>query len=132
MLYVLLAVILGVVAGLFLPLPLDSSYSMYFVVGILTALDSVIGALRSYMNEEYDALIFVSGFFLNAFVAVFLAYVGDRLGLPLYYAAIFVFGTRLFSNISIIRRKFIEAYREKKSSKAEAVSSDDEQSEDKN
>ncbi|WP_369323972.1 DUF1290 domain-containing protein [Methanosarcina mazei] len=29
---------------------------------------------------------------------------GDRLGVPLYYAAIFAFGGRLFQNFAIIRR----------------------------
>lgn len=105
--------------GLILPLNINSSYSMYFVVGILAALDSVMGAIRAHVIDEFDSLIFTSGFFLNALLAMALAYVGDRLGLPLYYAAIFVFGTRLFSNISVIRRELIEIYRQSKKNDTE-------------
>ncbi len=38
------------------------------------------------------------------FLAAFLAYIGDRLGVPLYYAAIFTFGGRIFENFASIRR----------------------------
>ncbi|NCB72630.1 MAG: DUF1290 domain-containing protein, partial [Clostridia bacterium] len=31
-------------------------------------------------------------------------YIGDKLGVPFYYAPILVFGGRLFDNLAIIRR----------------------------
>lgn len=114
MIFGIIAVIVGVVAGLFLPMPTAGALSMYYAVGIFAALDSVLGALRAYMEEKYDIAIFISGFTVNTLVAMILAYLGDRLGLPLYYAAIFVFGTRLFTNISVIRRLAISSYREAK------------------
>lgn len=77
-------------------------------VAILAALDSVFGAIRSHMENRFNSAIFVSGFFGNAVLAAFLAYIGDRLGVPLYYAAIFAFGGRLFQNFAIIRRYLIE------------------------
>ena len=54
--------------------------------------------------KEKSSKIFISGFFGNAILAAFLAYIGDRLGVPLYYAAIFTFGGRLFENFATIRR----------------------------
>ena len=43
-----------------------------------------------------------------------LAYLGDRLGVDLYTAAIIVFGIRIFSNLSAIRhllmRRYIKSY----------------------
>ena len=59
------------------------------------------------MEQKFDSNIFISGFFGNAILAALLAYVGDRLGVPLYYAAIFAFGTRLFQNFAIIRRHLL-------------------------
>ncbi len=108
MLFIILAIVLGIFLGLFLPVPSDEALSLYFVVGIFAALDAVLGAIRSSLENKYDSKIFLSGFILNTIVAMILAYLGDKLSLPLYYAAIFVFGTRIFSNISLIRRFLIK------------------------
>ncbi len=109
MVIIVLAVLLGILLGLFMPVPSNQVLSLYFVVGIFAALDSVLGAIRSSLEDEYDSKIFISGFLTNTIISMILAYVGDKLSLPLYYAAIFVFGIRLFSNISIIRRIIIHS-----------------------
>lgn len=111
MIFVVISIVLGIVIGMFLPIPPSSSMSMYFAVGIFAALDSVVGALRAQMQGNYDQIKFITGFLMNSLVATLLAYVGDRLGLPLYYAAIFVFGTRLFNNISTMRNMAIDSAR---------------------
>lgn len=92
-------------------------YSLYLSVGILAVIDSILGAIRASLEEQFDAVIFVTGFLTNFALATFLAYVGDRLGIPLYYAAIFVFGVRLFQNLAIIRRTVIDKIRDKKEMK---------------
>jgi small basic protein len=79
-------------------------------MGLLAAMDSLLGAVRSYMENRYNNLIFVSGFLTNAILAALLVYLGDRLGVPLYYAVIFVFGGRLFQNLAVIRRILIDKY----------------------
>ena len=50
---------------------------------------------------------FVSGFVVNAVVAVLLTFVGDRLGLDLYLVALITFGLRIFQNVALIRRHFL-------------------------
>ncbi len=96
-----------------MPIGLSSTWSLYVAVAILAAIDSVFGAIRSSMEDRFDAVIFVSGFTTNAFLAAFLAYIGDFLGIPLYYAAVFAFGVRLFQNMAIIRRLLIDNFRTK-------------------
>ncbi|MEW9122310.1 MAG: small basic family protein [Thermotaleaceae bacterium] len=108
MIIAILGLLIGVLLGVYLPITYPSSYSLYMSVAILAALDSVFGAIRSHMENRFNSAIFVSGFFGNAVLAAFLAYIGDRLGVPLYYAAIFAFGGRLFQNFAIIRRYLIE------------------------
>jgi small basic protein len=71
------------------------------------------------MEERYNNLIFISGFITNALLAMVLTYVGDKLGVPLYFAAIFVFGGRLFNNLAVIRRLAIDKYFERKNRKSE-------------
>ena len=44
-------------------------------------------------------------------LAAALAYLGDKLGIPIYIAAVIVFGGRIFDNFAIIRRLIIEKYK---------------------
>jgi small basic protein len=109
----ILGILIGVLVGLYIPFEFSTISSLYISVGILAAIDSIIGAIRASIESKFDGLIFISGFFVNAILAITLSFLGDQLGVPIYYAAIFVFGTRLFNNIGIIRRYTIERYRGK-------------------
>lgn len=105
-----LGLIGGIVLGFALNISYPTEYSFYITMGLLAAMDSILGAARSHLEGKYNNLIFISGFITNAIVAGLLAYLGDRLGVPLYYAAILVFGGRLFQNIAVIRRVLIDKY----------------------
>ncbi|MDO4799485.1 MAG: small basic family protein [Bacillota bacterium] len=105
---VLICLVLGVLLGLWFPFQFTTISSLYFSVGILAAIDSIAGAIKASFEEKFDAAIFVSGFFINASLAILLSYLGDKLGVPMYYAAIFVFGTRLFNNIALVRLGVLE------------------------
>ncbi|KXG75012.1 hypothetical protein AN619_19820 [Thermotalea metallivorans] len=113
MVIILIGLLIGVLLGMYLPITYPTSYSLYMSVAILAALDSVFGAIRAHMEKKFNTAIFVSGFFGNAVLAGILAYIGDRLGVPLYYAAIFAFGDRLFQNFAIIRRHLLEGFMKK-------------------
>ena len=108
------ALVLGLIAGFALNVTYPTEYSFYITMALLAAMDSVVGAVRSSMEDKYDTTIFVSGFVTNALLAGILTFVGDKLGIPLYYAAIFVFGGRLFNNLAAIRRIIIERHRDRK------------------
>ncbi len=116
----LIAMILGLLGGIILGFTFNISYpteySFYITMGLLAAIDSILGAARSHLEGKYNNLIFISGFITNAILAGLLAYLGDRLGVPLYYAAILVFGGRLFQNLAVIRRLIIDKYIIKKDS----------------
>jgi len=101
----IIGLIIGVIIGLnFIPITISPIYSTYVAVGILAALDTIFGAVSARLQHKFDLKIFISGFFGNAIIAAALAYVGDQLGMPLYLAAIFAFGNRLFLNFAVIRR----------------------------
>ncbi|NMB08159.1 MAG: small basic family protein [Tissierellia bacterium] len=104
MFFALIGILIGVIVGLLLPFTYNTTYSLYISVAILACLDSVFGGIKANLEDKFDTSIFLSGFFGNAILAAFLAYIGDRLGVPLYYAAIFTFGGRLFENFASIRR----------------------------
>ena len=106
----------GIALGFTLNISYPTEYSFYITMGLLAAIDSILGAARSHLEDKYNNLIFISGFITNAILAGLLAYLGDRLGVPLYYAAILVFGGRLFQNLAVIRRLLIDKYMLKKDS----------------
>jgi len=100
----LLGLIIGIAVGLIFPIHLAPSYARYMSVAVLAAMDSVFGGARAGLEGYFDTQVFITGFFGNIFLAAFLTYIGDRLGVELYYAALFAFGVRLFQNSAMIRR----------------------------
>lgn len=111
--FALIGILIGIVIGIILPYTYNTAYSLYISVAILASLDSILGGIKASLKNEFNSLIFISGFFVNSLLAAFLAYVGDRLGVPLYYAAIFTFGGRLFDNIASIRRILLSKYQDR-------------------
>ena len=108
MIIAIIGIVLGIIVGYFIPITSSGVYSIYFSVAILAAIDTLFGGIRANLEDRFDSVIFISGFFGNSFIAFALAYIGDQLGVPLYYAAVFAFGTRLFNNFSIIRRHMLK------------------------
>ena len=100
--------ILGIALGLNLPITIPQAYAKYMSVAALAALDSVLGGIRAAMEDHYDNKVFITGFFSNALLAAGLAFIGERLGIDLYLAAVVAFGVRLFQNLAIIRRHLLK------------------------
>lgn len=100
----------GLAAGFVLNITYPTEYAFYITMALLAALDSLLGAARSQMEDKYSSAVFISGFITNAILAGALTYLGDLLGVPIYYAAIFVFGGRLFNNLAVIRHHILERY----------------------
>ncbi|MGG7058653.1 small basic family protein [Clostridium nigeriense] len=109
-----IGLLLGVLLGLLLDVNIPETLSPYISVAILACLDSVFGAVRASLSKNFKADIFISGFFGNAILAAALAYLGDKLGIPIYIAAVIVFGGRIFDNFAVIRRLIIERLKSRK------------------
>lgn len=108
--------IIGAIIGMYSPI-IPYTYSGYLAIGILAALDTVFGGITSMIKKNFDMKIFVSGFFGNAILAILLTYLGEKLNVDIYLAAIFVFVGRMFNNLGFIRRYYIEKITEKKENK---------------
>ena len=109
---IILGCIIGVVLGNFAPI-ISYTYSGYLAIAIIAALDSVFGGVVSSLRKSFDMGVFISGFFGNAILAILLAYLGQRLNVDIYLAAIFVFVSRMFNNLGFIRRYYLEKFRKK-------------------
>ncbi len=111
-LIMIIACILGVAVGLNVPM-ISYTYSSYLAIAIIAALDSVFGGVASVINKKFDMKIFISGFFGNAILAILLTMLGEKLNIDIYLAAIVVFVGRMFNNLGIIRRYYVEKWTEK-------------------
>ncbi|MBB6621821.1 small basic family protein [Clostridium gasigenes] len=109
-----IGLLVGILLGLLVDINIPNAFSPYMSVAILACLDSVFGAMRASISKNFQADIFLSGFFGNAILAAGLAYLGDKLGIPIYIAAVIVFGGRIFNNFAVIRRLMIEKARSHK------------------
>ncbi len=107
-----LGLLIGLAVGMAFSLTVPAEYSRYTAIAILAALDSVLGAVRAELEGKFDNRIFLTGFFSNMILAGVLTFLGDRLGLELYIAAIVAFGVRMFDNLAIIRRRLLARWRQ--------------------
>ncbi|MDU4959734.1 MAG: small basic family protein [Sporomusaceae bacterium] len=98
----------GILLGTIFPVSVPADYAKFLSVALLASLDSVFGGLRAGLEEKFDNTVFITGFFTNALLAAVLVYMGDRLGIDLYYVASLAFGLRIFQNLAIIRRYFLK------------------------
>ena len=109
---ILIGCILGAIVGVNGPV-ISYTYSGYVAIAIVAALDSVFGGITSVLNGKFDLKIFISGFFGNALLSILLTWLGIKLNVDIYLAAIVVFIGRMFTNFAIIRRYYIDKWSEK-------------------
>ena len=109
---ILIGCILGAIIGSNAPI-ISYTYSSYLAIAIIAALNSVFGGIASVIKKNFDLKIFISGFFGNAILAILLTILGQKLNVDIYLAAIVVFVWRMFSNLGIIRRYYVEKWTDK-------------------
>lgn len=110
---ILIGCLVGALIGINAPM-IPYTYSGYLAIAIIAALDSVFGGISSTLKGNFDLKIFISGLFGNAILSILLTYLGQKLNVDIYLAAIIVFVGRMFTNLSIIRRYYIEKWDKKK------------------
>ena len=104
--------LLGIFVGLNVEIPY--AYSQYIAVAILACLDTVFGAYCANIENKFKMNTFISGFFGNALIAMFLTFIGSKLDVDIYLAVVIVFSGRLLDNFASIRRYFINRLENKK------------------
>ena len=106
---IVIGCLIGIIAGIYAPI-IPYTWSGYVAISIVAALDSVFGGISSTIKGNFDLRIFVSGFFGNAILSILLTYLGQKLNVDIYLAAIVVFVGRMFTNLAIIRRYYIDKW----------------------
>ncbi|MDO5556832.1 MAG: small basic family protein [Clostridia bacterium] len=106
---IIIGCLIGVIIGVNAPI-ISYTYSSYLAIAIIAALDSVLGAINSYLNNKFDMKIFLSGFFGNAILAILLTYLGKKLNIDINLAVIVILVGRMFNNLGSIRRYYMKKF----------------------
>ena len=109
---ILIGCILGAILGMNAPM-ISYTYSSYLAIAIIAALDSVFGGITSVIKKNFDLKIFITGFCGNAILSILLTILGEKLNVDIYLAAIVVFVGRMFTNLAIIRRYYVDKWSSK-------------------
>lgn len=109
---IIIGCVLGAIIGINAP-TISYTFSSYLAIAIIAALDSVFGGITSVLKGNFDIKIFISGFFGNAILSILLTWLGVKLNVDIYLAAIVVFVGRMFTNLAIIRRYYIDKWTHK-------------------
>ena len=104
---IIVGCVIGALIGNFAPI-ISYTYSEYLAIAIVAALDTIFGGVVASIKKNFDMGVFISGFLGNAILSIFLTYLGARLNVDIYLAAIFVFVGRIFFNLGVIRRYYLE------------------------
>ena len=120
---IIIGCLLGAIIGMSAP-TISYIYSGYLAIAIIAALDSVFGGITSVLKGNFDFKVFITGFFGNAILSILLTWLGVKLNVDIYLAAIVVFVGRMFTNLAIIRRYYIDKWT-KKSIKEEIKNEDE-------
>lgn len=115
---ILIGCILGAVLGMNAPM-ISYTYSSYLAIAIIAALDSVFGGITSVIKKNFNLKIFITGFFGNAILSILLTILGEKLNVDIYLAAIVVFVGRMFTNLAIIRRYYVDKWSNQLKQKSE-------------
>lgn len=82
-------------------------YAPYLSVAALVGLDTAFGGIRAGIEGRFQNDIFVSGFLLNTLLAGFLVWFGKLIGVDFALVSVLVLGSRIFLNLSLIRRYYL-------------------------
>ena len=108
-LFIVVGCLIGVILGVNAP-TISYMYADYLAISIIAALDTVLGGISATLKNNFNFKVFVSGFFVNAILSILLTLLGKKLNVDIYLAAIVVFVGRMFNNLTIIRRHYIDKW----------------------
>lgn len=108
-----LGLLAGILLGSIISIQIPLVMAKYLSIAVLAALDSALGGIRGIYENTFNGIVLLTGFISNALLAAFLAFLGDQLSVDLYMAAVFVFGVRIFQNLSAIRHYVLSKFLKK-------------------
>lgn len=121
LLFAIICLVFGILLGLLISSGgVTGDVGAYLAVACLAGLDTVFGGLRSNLEKRFDTAVLLTGFFSNIVIAFFLSWLGDRIGANIFLVCAFIFGQRIFINLSVIRRLLLQKWQDSRTIKQQA------------
>ena len=92
--------------------------AQYLAIACLAGLDSICGGVRSALEGKFTNAVFTTGFIANILIAFFLGWLGDKIYINLFLAVALVLGSRIFNNLSVMRRLLLTKWQDARDRKA--------------
>lgn len=102
MIYVAAGLVLGIVAGLNLNIIYNPDYIVYISLSILAILNTIFNMLHESKTGDLTIIKSLALLMTDLSFALFLGFVGEQLGLPIYLAAVFAFGNNIYKKLRIL------------------------------
>lgn len=99
----IVASLFGGMIGYFVPIVIPVEYNKLFSVAILAGIESVAKGIRMLIKKDFKSRSFIYGFFINILVAIAFVFIGDSLGLDLYYVVLLALGFKLLQDLDIVK-----------------------------
>ena len=103
MILLVFLIISGLFIGYFLPIEVGGVVKLYLSLSILIGFSSLLEILNDLLNDKKDVKKWLVEFTSNLLLSTFLVFISLRLTIPLYYAVIIYFGSKIFDIIGKIR-----------------------------
>ena len=97
---VILCVIAGLLGGsigYIVPVVIPTEYNKLFSVAILAGIESVCSVIKLIMRDKFKGNIFI------VIIAVLFVFIGDSLGLDLYYVILLALGFKLLQDLDVVK-----------------------------
>lgn len=108
MIGLILLFISGLFMGYLLPIEVGEVVKLYLSLSILIGLSTLLEILSEILNNKMDIKKWAIEFTSNLLLSTFLVFLSLRLAIPLYYAVIIYFGSKIFDFLSKIRYLLLE------------------------
>jgi len=102
LLYVIAGIVIGIIAGLKLNIGYNPEYIVYISLSILAIINTIFNILCENLKGEMKTIKSILFLVSDLVFALFLGYIGEQLGLPIYLAAVFAFGNNIYKNMKIM------------------------------
>ena len=112
----------GMLAAFFIKTPAYAVPREYVGVAALAGLDTLLGGIRAGLEARFKSDLFVTGFIFNILLGMGLVYLGTKLGIEVYLAAVVALGGRVFANLSIVRRHYLARWSDAREKRTMEVS----------
>ena len=97
----------GIFLGYHLQIPTDEKVC---AVILFAAIDSLCGGFAAEVNQSFSDFTLICGFFTDVAFGIILILLGNFFEIDLYYIALFIFGLRIFKNISLLKCLLLKKY----------------------